>query len=89
MKLSKSLALAAIVGMLIPAPAALASQGNGNSGKPKAEKPPKVDKDKKDEKNSDPVHSVPEPATIALLGAAAGMAAARRLWQKRDRSRSE
>jgi PEP-CTERM motif len=84
MKLSKPLGLIAIVGMLIPGPAALASQGNGKSGTPKAEKSEKADKDKKDK---NPVHSVPEPATIALLGAAAGLAGARKLWQKR-RSRS-
>jgi hypothetical protein len=86
MRLSKSLVLVAIIGMLISATAALASQGNGNPGKPKTEKSPKVDKDKKD---SVPIHLVPEPATIALLGAAAGIAGARRVWQRRDRSRSE
>ena len=82
MKLSKPLGLVAIMGMLIPAPAALASQSNGKSGKPNSEKSEKADKDKKD-KGTVPVHQVPEPATIALLGAAAGVAGARKLWKKR------
>jgi len=85
MNLSKSLGLTAILGMLIPAPAVLASYGNANSGKPPVEKPPKVDKDKKDRKDSDPVRSLPEPTTIALLAAAAGAAGAGKLWQKRRR----
>ena len=87
MKLSTPLGLVAIVGMLIPAPAALASQGKGTSGKPNSEKLEKAGKDKKDKENV-PVHQVPEPATIALLGAAAGVAGARKLWQKRHRSSS-
>jgi len=86
MNLSKSLGLMAILGLLIPAPAVLASYGNAKSGKPPVEKPPKVEKDKK--KNTDPVRSVPEPATIALLAAAAGAAGAGKLWQKRRRSGS-
>ena len=90
MNLSKPLGLVVIAGMLIPAPAALASQGNGKSGKPDTEKSEKADKDKKGKtgKESVPVHQVPEPATIALLGAAAGVAGARKLWQKRRRSSS-
>ena len=88
MKLSKPLGLVAIVGMLIPASAALASQGNGKSGKPKAEESEQADKDKKDKKDKVPVHQVPEPATIALLGTAAAVAGARKLWQRRRRSRS-
>jgi hypothetical protein len=79
MNLSKPLGLVVIAGMLIPAPAALASQGNGKSGKPDTEKSEKADKDTKGKtgKESVPVHQVPEPATIALLGAAAGVAGAR------------
>ena len=38
MKLSKPLGLVAIMGMLILAPAALASQSNGKSGTPNSEK---------------------------------------------------
>ena len=77
--------LAVVLGLLIPARVALASQGNGNSATPKAVKPETGDKNKKDK---NPIHSVPEPATIALLGAAAGVAGGRKLWQKRRRSGS-
>ena len=84
MKFAKLWGLMVVVlGMLIPAHIALASQGNGNSEQPKAAKPQKDDKDK-DKK----VVRVPEPTTIALLGAAAGVAGARKLWQKRRRSKS-
>jgi hypothetical protein len=76
----------AILGTLIPVPVALASGGNGNSGKPPVEKSPKVDTGTKDKKN--PINLVPEPSTIALLAAAAGVAGARKLWQKRRGSRS-
>jgi hypothetical protein len=34
------------------------------------------------------VRSVPEPTTLVLLGAAAGVAGARKLWQRRRRSKS-
>ena len=89
MRLSKPLGLVALVGMLIPGPRPLAAQGYEKSGNPKSEKKSeKADKDKKDKKESVPVHQVPEPATIALLGAAAGVAGARRLWQKRHRPNS-
>jgi len=84
MKLSKSLDLVAIVGMLIPAPAALAFHGNENPPGPKAEKP----RVEKDQHKSERARSVPEPATIGLLGAAAGVAGARKLWQRRRRSGS-
>ena len=85
MKLTRPLGLVAIMGMLILAPAALASQSNGKSGTPNSEKSEKADKDKSDKKGKGtvPVHQVPEPATIALLGAAAGVAGARKLWKKR------
>ena len=43
----------------------------------------KVDKTKVDKKTV----SVPEPATIVLLGAAAGVAGIRKAWQVRHRSR--
>jgi hypothetical protein len=85
MKSAKRMGLVLVVlGMLIPARVALASHGNGTSDQPKAEKSDK-DKDKKEKKDT---YSVPEPTTIALLGAAAGVAGARKLWQKRRRSRS-
>ena len=43
---------------------------------------PKKDKTDKEKTKKIPV---PEPTTIALLGAAAGAAAARKLWRKRQR----
>jgi PEP-CTERM motif len=86
MKFAKPLGLIVVVlGMLVPARVALASPGQEKSEKIKAEKSDKDDKDKKDKK---PVHSVPEPTTLALMGAAAGVAGARKLWQNRRRSRS-
>ena len=86
MKFAKPLSLMVIVlGMLLPARVALASQGREHSEKLKAEK---SEKDHKDKKDKNPVHSVPEPTTLALMGAAAGVAGARKLWQNRRRSRS-
>lgn len=89
MKFAKPMGLMLVVlGMLLPARAALASQGRGNSDQAKAEKSEKDDKgdkdkkDKGDKKDKNPT-PVPEPTTIALLGAAAGVAGARKLWQKR------
>ena len=85
MKFAKPLGLMVVVlGMLLPAHVALASQGRGKSDQPKAAKP---EKDKKDKKEKNPV-PVPEPTTIALLGAAASVAGARKLWHKRRRSKS-
>ena len=66
--------------MLLPERVALASPGRSNSEKAKAEK-----SEKKDE---NPVHSVPEPRTLVLLGAAAGVVGARKLSQDRRRARS-
>ena len=84
MKCAKPLGLMVVVlGMLLPAQVALASPGKERSEKIKAEKSAKDDKDKKDR---NPVHSVPEPTTLALMGAAAGVAGARKLWQNRRRS---
>jgi hypothetical protein len=79
MKFAKNVGLVMFVlAMLLPARAALASQGN--SDRPKANKSEKKDKN--------PVHSVPEPATLLILGAAAGVVCARKAWQVRRRSRS-
>ena len=87
MKFAKPLGLLVVVlAMLLPARVALASQGRGNSEQPKAEKSEKADKKDKKDKKTVPV---PEPTTIALLGAAAGVAGARKLWQNRRRSRSQ
>ena len=85
MKFAKPLGLMVVLGMLLPAHVALASHGKGSSDQPKAEKSQNKDKEKKEKK---PI-PVPEPTTIALLGAAAGVAGARKLWKNRRRSKSE
>jgi short subunit fatty acids transporter len=88
MKFAKPLGLMVVVlGMLVPAQVALASPGKEKTEKVKAEKSANYDKDKnKDKKDKNPVHSVPEPTTLALMGAAVGVAGARKLWQNRRRS---
>lgn len=89
MKFAKPLGLMVVLAMLLPAQAALASHGRGNSDQPKTEKAQKNDKEKKEKKEKNPVVPVPEPTTIALLGAAAGVAGARKMWKNRRRSKSE
>ena len=67
-----------IIAALVPAGHATA-QSRGNSvAAHEAHK-----KDKAENRNS-PI-AVPEPATIVLLGAAAGMVGARKIWQQRRR----
>ena len=81
MKFAKPFGLVVFVlMMLLSERVAVASPGRGNSEKAKAEKSEKKDKN--------PVHSVPEPTTLVLLGAAAGVVGARKLWQDRRRARS-
>jgi hypothetical protein len=78
MKFAKKFGLVMFVlAMLLPAGAAVASQGRDRSDKPKA------DKSEKNDKN--PVQSVPEPATLTILGAAAVVVGARKAWQARRR----
>ena len=52
--------------------------------KDKAEKNTKGPQDKTEKRNGEPV-AVPEPATITLLAAGAGVAMARKLWTNRQR----
>jgi hypothetical protein len=67
-----------ITAALVPA-GQVAAQSRGNSAAAhEAHK-----KDKAENRNS-PI-SVPEPATIVLLGAAAGMVGVRKIWQNRRR----
>ena len=51
--------------------------------KDKAEKKTRGPQDKTEKSNGEPV-AVPEPATITLLAAGAGVAFARKRWQKRQ-----
>jgi PEP-CTERM motif len=46
---------------------------------------PDKPKDKNDKKETNKAVPVPEPATLVLLGAAAGVAGARKLWRNRRR----
>jgi hypothetical protein len=66
--------------LLIPSSPALAQQGRSIRDTAKADQKDNRDKDKKDKK--DPIQ-VPEPATLLLLATMAGVAGARKLWQKR------
>jgi hypothetical protein len=68
-----------VVAALLPAGEA-ASQDRGNSAV--AHEAHKKDKAEKSENSNDPI-SVPEPSTIVLLGAAAGVLGVRKLWQRR------
>ena len=80
MKFAKPFGLVVFVlMMLLPERVAVASPGRGNSEKAKAEKSEKKDKN--------PVHSVPEPTTLVLLGAAAGVVGTARLIRRELRQR--
>ena len=54
--------------------------------KDKAEKNTKDPQDKTEKRNGEPV-AVPEPATITLLAAGAGVAMARKAWKNRQHQR--
>ena len=72
--------------ILVPVSVELAGQRKSNpkgiDTKDQAEK-----NDRKD-KQGNPIHSVPEPTTLLLLGVGAGVAAASKVWQRR-RSRTK
>ena len=71
-----------VIAALVPAGQA-AAQSRGNSAA--AHEAHKKDKT---ENRNDPI-SVPEPATIVLLGAAAGVVGVRKMWQQRRRILSD
>ena len=82
----KRFALLMIVLTLFASPAWVlaASFEDANGPKDKKEKNTKNPHDKTGKQNNEPV-SVPEPATITLLAAGAGVVAARKLWRNRQR----
>ena len=71
-----------IIVALLPAGQAVAQNRGNSANAHEAHKKDKVE-------NSNGSISVPEPATIVLLGAAAGMFGVRKIWQKRRRITSE
>jgi len=67
------------------APGVLAASYEGARGpKDKKEKNNKGPHDKTEKQKNEPI-SVPEPATITLIAAGAGVVAARKLWRNRQR----
>ena len=72
MKTLTLILFASILLMPCAANATPSPQGRGNS-----------DQGSGNRRQSNPVHAVPEPSTLILLGAAAGIAGARKLWQQR------
>ena len=76
-----------VIAALLPAGEA-ASQDRGNSAiAHAAHKKDKPNEGERRDNASSPI-SVPEPATIVLLGAAAGAIGLRKMWQQRRRSPS-
>ena len=71
-----------IIAAFFPAVHAVAQSRGNSAAAHEAHK-----KDKVDNRNG-PI-SVPEPATIVLLGAAAGMFGVRKMWQRRRRIASD
>jgi len=73
----KTLGVILLVSVLVmpwPVSAAPSAQGRGNSDQGRGPR---------NGTPSNPVHPVPEPSTLILLGAAAGIAGARKIWQRR------
>ena len=74
-----------VLTLLAPQTGALgASYQDVKGPKDKAEKHTKGPQDKKEKRNGGPI-AVPEPATMTLLAAGAGVAMARKVWKNRQR----
>ena len=80
----KQLALLMIVMALLSPRVLAASYEDARGPKDKKEKHTKGPHDKTEKQKNDPI-SVPEPATVTLLAAGAGVVAARKLWRNRQR----
>jgi PEP-CTERM motif len=80
----KRFALLMVVLALLAPRVLAAAFDDANGPKDKKEKNTKGPHDKTDKEKGKTV-PVPEPATITLLGAAAGAAVARKLWRNRQR----
>jgi PEP-CTERM motif len=77
--------LMVVLTLLAPQAWALAASYEDADGpKDKKEKRTKGPQDKSEKQKNEPI-SVPEPATITLLAAGAGVVAARKLWRNRQR----
>ena len=79
----KRFALLMVVLTLLAPPAWVLAASFEDANGPKDKKEKKT-KGKTEKQNNEPI-SVPEPATIALLAAGAGVVAARKLWRNRQR----
>ena len=71
-----------IIAALLPVEQAAAQIGGNSVAAHVAHK-----KDKAADDGNRPITSVPEPSTILLLGAAAGVVGVRKIWQRRPRTR--
>ena len=74
--------------ILVRFSAELAGQGKASAKSARIDRKDQVETNVKKDKHGNPIRSVPEPTTLLLLGAGAGVAAASKVWQRR-RSRTK